>query len=51
MTSQVSSKQQFASLRGDDLLFKERREDELVERLQKKLGRTRGGIHKRLAKL
>jgi uncharacterized protein YjbJ (UPF0337 family) len=44
-------KQQFASLTDDDLLFKEGKEEELVGRLQKKLGKTKEDIHKLLTKL
>jgi uncharacterized protein YjbJ (UPF0337 family) len=44
-------KQQFANLTDDDLLFKEGKEEELVGRLQKKLGKTKEDIHKLLAKL
>ena len=38
-------KQQFASLTDDDLLFAEGKKDELVGRLQKKLGKTKDEIH------
>jgi uncharacterized protein YjbJ (UPF0337 family) len=44
-------KQKFASLTDDDLLFKEGKEEELVGRLQKKLGKTKEDIYKLLAKL
>jgi uncharacterized protein YjbJ (UPF0337 family) len=44
-------KQQFANLTDDDLLFKEGKEEELVGRLQKKLGKTKEDIRKLLAKL
>ncbi|HEX3007337.1 MAG TPA: CsbD family protein [Bacteroidales bacterium] len=33
-------KQQYSSLTDDDLLFEEGKEDELLGRLQKKLGKT-----------
>jgi uncharacterized protein YjbJ (UPF0337 family) len=33
-------KQQFAELTDDDLLYEEGREEELIGRLQKKLGKT-----------
>jgi uncharacterized protein YjbJ (UPF0337 family) len=38
-------KQEFASLTDDDLLFEEGKKDELVGRLQKKLGKTKAKIH------
>ena len=38
-------KQEFASLTDDDLLFEEGKKDELVGRLQKKLGKTKTEIH------
>jgi uncharacterized protein YjbJ (UPF0337 family) len=44
-------KQEFASLTDDDLLFKEGKEEELLGRLQKKLGKTREEIRSVLAKL
>jgi len=44
-------KQQFANLTDDDLLFKEGKEEELLGRLQKKLGKSKGEIRKLLAKL
>lgn len=44
-------KQQFANLTDDDLLFKKRKEEELVGRLQKKLGKTREEIRKMISKL
>jgi len=43
-------KQQFANLTDDDLLFKEGKEEELVGRLQNKLGKTKGQIRKLLTK-
>ena len=39
-------KQEFASLTDDDLLFTEGKKDELVGRLQQKLGKTKDEIHK-----
>jgi uncharacterized protein YjbJ (UPF0337 family) len=39
-------KQQFASLTDDDLLFAEGKKDELVGRLQQKLGKTKDEIRK-----
>jgi uncharacterized protein YjbJ (UPF0337 family) len=44
-------KQQFANLTDDDLLFKEGKEEELLGRLQKKLGKSKGEIRKLIAKL
>ena len=44
-------KQKFANLTDDDLLFKEGKEEELLGRLQKKLGKSKEEIHKLLAKL
>jgi uncharacterized protein YjbJ (UPF0337 family) len=44
-------KQQFANLTDDDLLFKEGKEEELLGRLQKKLGKTKEEIRKLLARL
>lgn len=44
-------KQQFANLTDDDLLFKKGKEEELVGRLQKKLGKTREEIRKMISKL
>lgn len=38
-------KQEFATLTDDDLLFEEGKKDELVGRLQKKLGKTKEEIH------
>ncbi len=39
-------KQQFATLTDDDLLFEEGKEDELLGRLQKKLGKTKEEVQK-----
>jgi uncharacterized protein YjbJ (UPF0337 family) len=44
-------KQKFANLTDDDLLFAEGKEDELLGKLQKKLGKTKEEIHSLLAKL
>ncbi|MEO8168906.1 MAG: CsbD family protein [bacterium] len=44
-------KQKFANLTDDDLLFKEGKEEELLGRLQKKLGKTKEEIHNLLEKL
>ena len=44
-------KQQFANLTDDDLLFKKGKEEELVGRLQKKLGKTKEEIRKMISKL
>jgi uncharacterized protein YjbJ (UPF0337 family) len=44
-------KQQYANLTDDDLLFKEGKEEELVGRLQKKLGTTREAVRTLIAKL
>ena len=44
-------KQRFAYLTDDDLLFKEGKEEELVGRLQKKLGKTKEEIRNLVAKL
>ena len=44
-------KQRFATLTDDDLLFKEGKEDELLGRLQQKLGKTKEGVLRLIAKL
>ena len=44
-------KQQFATLTDDDLLFKEGKEEELLGRLQKKLGKTKEEIREMISKL
>ena len=44
-------KQQFANLTDDDLLFKEGKEEELLGRLQQKLGKTKEDLRKLIAKL
>jgi uncharacterized protein YjbJ (UPF0337 family) len=38
-------KKEFAQLTDNDLMYEEGREDELIGRLQKKLGKTREEIH------
>lgn len=44
-------KQKFSELTDDDLTFTEGKEDELIGRLQKKLGKTKDEIKKELAEL
>ncbi len=44
-------KQQFAKLTDDDLLLEEGKEDELLGRLQVKLGKSKEEIHKLISKL
>ena len=44
-------KQKFANLTDDDLLFKEGKEEELLGRLQKKLGKTKAEIRKLIEKV
>jgi uncharacterized protein YjbJ (UPF0337 family) len=44
-------KQQFANLTDDDLLFVEGKEEELLGKLQQKLGKTKEEIRKLIAKL
>ena len=44
-------KQKYANLTDDDLLFKEGKEEELVGRLQQKLGKTKEDVRKLIAKL
>lgn len=44
-------KQKFADLTDDDLLFVEGKEEELLGRLQKKLGKTKEEVHDMLEKL
>lgn len=43
-------KQQFGNLTDDDLLFKKGKEEELLGRLQKKLGKTKEEIRKIISK-
>jgi uncharacterized protein YjbJ (UPF0337 family) len=44
-------KQQFANLTDDDLLFKEGKEEELLGRLQQKLGKTKEELRKVISKI
>jgi uncharacterized protein YjbJ (UPF0337 family) len=44
-------KQQFATLTDDDLLFEEGKEEELLGRLQKKIGKTNGELRTLIGKL
>ena len=44
-------KQQFANLTDDDLLFQDGKEEELLGRLQKKLGKSKEELRKMIAKL
>lgn len=44
-------KQQFANLTDDDLLYQEGKEDELLGKLQTKLGKTKEEIHELISKL
>ena len=44
-------KQKFAELTDDDLLFKEGKDEELLGRLQQKLGKTKEQIRDLIAKL
>ena len=44
-------KQQFANLTDDDLLFAEGKEEELLGRLQKKLGKTQAQIRQLIEKV
>ena len=44
-------KQQFAGLTDDDVLFREGKEEELLGRLQKKLGKTREEVRALIEKL
>jgi uncharacterized protein YjbJ (UPF0337 family) len=44
-------KQRFANLTDDDLLFKEGKEEELLGRIQKKLGTTKEELRKVIANL
>ncbi|NCS82484.1 MAG: CsbD family protein, partial [Ignavibacteria bacterium] len=44
-------KQQFANLTDDDLLLKDGKEDELVGRLQNKLGKTKKELRKIISKI
>ncbi|MDP1993721.1 MAG: CsbD family protein [Ignavibacteria bacterium] len=44
-------KQQFANLTDDDLLLKDGKEEELVGRLQNKLGKTKKELKKLISKI
>jgi uncharacterized protein YjbJ (UPF0337 family) len=44
-------KQQFANLTDDDLLFKDGKEEELLGRMQKKLGKTKEEIRNIIEKI
>ncbi len=44
-------KQKYADLTDDDLLFEEGKEDELLGRLQKKVGQTKDDLRKAIAEL
>ena len=44
-------KQKYAGLTDDDLLFEEGKEDELLGRLQKKVGATKEELRKAIAEL
>ncbi len=44
-------KQQFADLTDDDLLLKKGKEEELLGRLQQKLGKTKDELRKVIAKI
>jgi uncharacterized protein YjbJ (UPF0337 family) len=44
-------KQQYANLTDDDLLFKEGKEEELLGRLQAKVGKTKEELRKIISKL
>jgi uncharacterized protein YjbJ (UPF0337 family) len=44
-------KQQYANLTDDDLLFTEGKEEELLGRLQQKLGKTKEDLRKLIGKI
>ena len=44
-------KQKFATLTDDDLLFVEGKKDEMMGRIQKKLGKTKEELHRIIAAL
>jgi uncharacterized protein YjbJ (UPF0337 family) len=44
-------KQQYANLTDDDLLFKRGKEEELLGRLQQKLGKTKSELRKLISKI
>ena len=47
----VKRKQQYGSLTDDDLVFSEGKEDELLGRLQKKLGKSKDEVRQMIEKL
>jgi uncharacterized protein YjbJ (UPF0337 family) len=50
-TSTKGSWQRYANLTDDDVLFAEGKEEELLGRLQKKLGKSKEELRKVIAKL
>ncbi len=44
-------KQKYANLTDDDLLFKEGKEDEVMGKIQQKIGTTKEGLRDLIAKL
>lgn len=44
-------KQQFASLTDNDLLFEAGKQDEMLGRIQAKIGKTKSEIHKLISEL
>ncbi len=44
-------KQQFATLTDNDLLFEEGKQDELLARIEAKIGKTKAEIHKMISEL
>ena len=44
-------KQRFANLTDDDVLYKEGKEEELLGRLQQKIGKTKEDLRKLISKL
>jgi uncharacterized protein YjbJ (UPF0337 family) len=44
-------KQQFATLTDDDLMFEEGKKDEMLGRIQQKLGKTKEELHTIISKL
>ena len=44
-------KQKYADLTDDDLLFEEGKEDELLGKLEQKLGKTKEELHEIISKL
>ena len=51
MSKKVSSKQKFAILTDNDLMFEEGKKDEMFGRLQIKLGKTKEELHKIIASI